>query len=578
MRKNARLKDATVGGEELPRRFVHNAGGHVRCQSGPQYEDPLRGVSGMLKGAKEGFPLIDTVGGESFFRFLTENSGDVIWLYDFRRNRYVYASPSVFSLRGFTPEEICRQSLFDALTPASALVAAEEIQSRLTALQQGDITARSAVCEFDQLCKDGSVVPTEVMTTFLQDADGNLSGIIGVARDIRERRRIEAEKERMHSLLVKAGKMESVSRIAGGIAHYFNNSLQSILGHADLMLSRLGPASEHDGSLEEIRQAVMHCAELTTSLLSFARKRVVVPKVIACNDAIAGVLQSVRPLYASGIEISFTSCSELWPVNMDPSQFEEIIANLLDNAVLALEGGGRIDIVTRNVPMEGHTPDSIGEISLDDMVLVEVSDTGHGMAPEVLEHVFEPFFSTRSGASGLGLSTVYGIVEQSGGFVSVESTPGNGTIMKLFLPRSFEITDGPAGATSDASTGSVSAEDLTILLVDDEDAVRHITRRFLESIGFRVLDAENADEALARAEQHHGEIAMLLTDMVMPGMNGRELAEKLSRARAGLKTLFMSGYAADAFADAEAGAELHFLGKPFSRDALTSKIREVLEA
>jgi two-component system cell cycle sensor histidine kinase/response regulator CckA len=578
MSKKAGLKKGPVESEVLSARSVRAAGEGDCYMNGPHHDDAARVCSGVHNGPVGGTPLIDSVGGESFFRFLTENSGDVIWLYDFRQNRYVYASPSVFSLRGFTPEEICRQSLFDALTPDSALLAAEEIQSRLTALRQGDDSARSAVCEFDQLCKDGSVVPTEVMTTFLQDAEGNLSGIIGVARDIRKRRKIEAEKERMQSLLVKAGKMESVSRIAAGIAHDFNNRLQTILGHADLMLSRLGPGSLHEESLEEIRRAVKHCAELTTNLLSFARKRVVVPKVISCNDAIAGVLHSLSPLFAGRIEVILTPCPELWPVNMDPSRFEEIIGNLLDNAVQAMEGGGRIDIVTRNVSMEGHSTGSSVDAALDDMVLIEVSDTGRGMSQEVIEHVFEPFFSTRSGSSGLGLSTVYGIVEQSGGFVSVESTPGKGTIMKIFLPRSLEIMDAPAGAPASASAGKMPVEGGTILLVDDEDAVRHITRRFLESIGFHVLDAESADEALSRAENHHGEIIMLLTDMVMPGMNGRELAEKLSAVRTGFKTLFMSGYTADALADAEADSDLHFLGKPFSRDALTSKIREVLEA
>ncbi|TCD48426.1 ATP-binding protein [Chlorobium sp. N1] len=533
-------------------------------------EGACQRVSGVGPVPGEAFPLIDMVGHESFFRFLAENSGDVIWVYDFRLERYVYASPSVMEMRGFTPEEICRQSIFDALTPASALVAAEEIQTRLEALQNGDLSARSAVCEFDQLCKDGSVVPTEVMTTFLQDAEGNLTGIIGVARDIRERRRIEAEKERLQSLLLKAGKIESMSRIAGGIAHDFNNHLQSILGNADLMLSRIDPGSEYAGELEEIRSAVEHCAVLTTNLLSFARKRVADPRVIACGEAISSLVHAVRPALSGAVTIEYAISEGLWPVKMDPNQFDEILSNLIDNAVEAMEDGGRIDIAARNIPMVDHAPGSGGE----GMVLVEVSDTGRGMAPEVLEHVFDPFFTTRSGASGLGLSSVYGIVEQSGGFVSLDSFPGRGTVVKLFLPRCFAQDGGASPVGVEASSDGSVALGGTILLVDDEDAVRHITRRFLESIGFRVLDAENGDEAISRARNHDGEITMLLTDMVMPGMNGRELSEKLSEFRSGLKTLFMSGYAPDAFADGE--SHVHFIGKPFSRDALTTKIREVI--
>ena len=571
MKKKSRVdEDESSVGKRAPR-FARSAVARTTGTPAPDAPAVVSQVFGTLP--PETFPLIDA-GKESFFRFLAENSGDVLWMYDFRVDRYVYVSPSVIELRGFTPEECCRQTLYDALTPASALVAEEEIQTRLSALQRGDMSARSAVREFDQLCRDGSVVPTEVTTTFLQDGDGNLSGIIGIARDIRERRRIEAEKEQMQSLLLKAGKIESMSRIAGGIAHDFNNHLQSILGNADLMLSRVERDSEYVEGLEEIRNAVAHCAALTKSLLSFARRRVAAPRVIACDEAVASLVHALRPTLPSPVRLTFTADDGLWPVKMDAAQFEEIVSNLVDNALEAIDGKGRIDISARNIAMGGDGAACDADALADDMVLVEVSDTGRGMAPEVLEHIFDPFFTTRNGASGLGLSSVYGIVEQAGGFVSVDSIDGRGTVMKLFLPRCKAFGEGPTGGAAMASSGGTLALEGTILLVDDEDAVRHITRRFLESIGFNVLDAENGDAALARAREHEGDITMLLTDMVMPGMDGRELAEKLAGVRRGLKTLFMSGYAPDAFADGE--DEVHFLGKPFSRDALTSKIREVL--
>lgn len=512
-------------------------------------------------------------GTESFFRFLTENSGDVIWMYDFDADRYTYASPSVFRLRGFTPEEICRQSLYDALTPASAEVAVAEISRRLVALKRGDESAAWEICEFDQLHKDGSVVPTEVMTTFIRDSGGELKGIIGVARDISERRRIESEKERLQLLMMKAAKMEFVSRISGGIAHDFNNKLQSILGMTDLLMASHPFSTEQLQSFEEIRTAVAHCAGLTGQLLATAGKRTAKPEVFDCNLAISSLVQMKQCCMLGESTLDFFPASGLWPVLMDSGEFDEIVGHLLSNAMDAVSSGGSIAITTRNVAMDIEYGGVHGETTVHDSVLVEVSDTGRGMSAEVMRQVFEPFFTTKESASGLGLSTVNGLVERCGGFVTVDSATGKGSTFRVFLPRMMGAVEHSAVSASRMPTEHRGE---TILLVDDEDAVRRITGKFLESFGYLVLSAADGREALEVAGMYEGPIHMLLTDMIMPGMNGRELSRLLESQRSEVKTLYISGYAADILSDDDGSSDVHFLGKPFSRSALSDKVRSVL--
>jgi two-component system, cell cycle sensor histidine kinase and response regulator CckA len=513
---------------------------------------------------------------ESIYRFIAENTGDVIWLYDFKKDNYLYITPSVFRMRGFTPEEIQQQSLFNAFTPASGTIARNEIARHLKALKNGDESARFALFEFDQLHKDGSVVPTEVMATFIQDEEGNLSGIIGVDRDISWRKRLEREKVQLQHKIVHTRKMESLERIAGGIGHDFNNKLQAILGNTDLLMAsgELDPRTRE--SLLDIRHAVMHCTGLTNQLLSFARKRVIVPQVLNINAELSQTVQSAK--YRSGrtITIDFQPESDLWPVKIDPSQLNEIMHHLIKNALEAIEDGGNVTIKTRNVLMKGEKNHLVENEALYDAVLIEIVDTGHGMEREALDHIFEPFFTTKANSSGLGLSTVYGIVEQNNGFISVDSIPGIGSTFRIFLPRYEAIVD--AGSMA-ANVDGCPVGTETILLVDDEESIRTITCKFLESFGYTVLLAENADDALRKSVEYSGKIHLLLTDLIMPGMNGKELSDLMKKQRPEMTTLFMSGYSNNIFeVDSDLPNDLQFLGKPFSRTTLSLKVREVLDA
>jgi PAS domain S-box-containing protein len=513
---------------------------------------------------------------DSLYRFISENTGDVIWLYDFKSEKYLYVSPSVFRQKGFTPEEVLQHTLFDAYTPASRAAAESEIARRLMLLRSGDESARFALSEFDQLRKDGSVAPTEVMTTFIHDEEGRLTGIIGVDRDISERRRIELEKDELQQQLLHSRKMESVARIAGGIGHDFNNKLQAILGNTDLLIASGKLDSQTIESLLDIRHAVLHCAGLTNQLLSFARKRVIVPQVLNVNAELSQAIQSAHYRTEKNIIIDFTPDSSLWPVKMDPSQLNEIMEHLIKNAFDAMDDGGVVTIKTRNVAMKGEMNDIDPGITLLDAVLLEVVDTGHGIEKEVLEHIFEPFFTTKMNSSGLGLSTVYGIVEQNKGFISTESIPGSGTSFRVFLPR-YEGLSTKGSKSTDIAGCPGGTE--TILLVDDEASIRKITSKFLEGFGYKVLQAENADDAQRKAAAFPGTIHMLLTDMIMPGMNGKELSDLMKPQYQDLKILFMSGYSNDILnSDRMSYEDIQFLGKPFSRTTLALKVREVLDA
>jgi CheY-like chemotaxis protein len=370
--------------------------------------------------------------------------------------------------------------------------------------------------------------------------------------------------------------MESVARIAGGIGHDFNNKLQAILGNTDLLIASGHLDPDTIESLLDIRHAVLHCAGLTNQLLSFARKRVIVPQVLNVNAELSQTLQSAQYRTERQFTIDFIPDSSLWPIKMDPSQLNEIMAHLIKNAYDAMDDGGIVTIKTRNVAMKGEMNDIDPCIALLDAVLLEVVDNGHGIEKEVLEHIFEPFFTTKMNSSGLGLSTVYGVVEQNKGFVSVESTPGSGTSFRIFLPR-YEGVSTMGSKTTDIYGCPGGNE--TILLVDDESSVRTITSKFLEGFGYKVLQAENAEDALCQAATYSGTIHLLLTDMIMPGLNGKELSELMKPLYQDLKILFMSGYSNDILnSDRMSYEDVQFLGKPFSRTTLSLKVREVLDA
>jgi PAS domain S-box-containing protein len=411
----------------------------------------------------------------------------------------------------------------------------------------------------------------------VRDASGAIVRVQGAFQDISEHKHEAAEQEKLRSQLVQAQKMESVGRLAGGVAHDFNNMLTAILGNVELVLDGLPPGSPLRENVEEIQTCARRSADLTRQLLAFARKQTVCPAVLDLNATVEGMLKMLHRLIGESIELVWMPGGKLWPVRLDPSQIDQVLANLCINARDAMHGGvGQITIETHNVSFdEAYCARHTGAVP-GDYVLLSVQDTGCGMDQEVQSHLFEPFFTTKGVGQGvgLGLATVYGIIKQNSGFISVESSPGNGSTFRLYFSRHAAVEK----AMPDAAPASPGAGTETILLVEDEPAILRIARLSLENLGYQVLPAASPGEAVRLAEAHAGEIHLLMTDVIMPGMNGRELAQKLSPRFPRLKRLFMSGYTADVIARHGVLAEgVHFLQKPFTVPTLAGKVREALD-
>jgi PAS domain S-box-containing protein len=401
---------------------------------------------------------------------------------------------------------------------------------------------------------------------------------VGGAQDITDRKTAEADRVRLQEQLTQAQKMESVGRLAGGVAHDFNNMLSVISGHAELALRATGAGEPVRSDLEEIRIAARRAADLTRQLLAFARRQVVVPKILDLNDAVSALLGMLRRLIGEDIELSWAPSPDAGRVRIDPSQVDQVLTNLAANARDAIQGVGRVTVATRHVRLdaadllrhEGAVPGPYAAL--------EVSDTGRGIDQETAVHLFEPFFTTKpvGRGTGLGLATVYGIVKQNDGCVEVDSEVGRGTTVRIFLPSvEAELT----GATLDMPAGLPQSGHETVLLVEDESAVLRLSKIVLERFGYKVLTAGTPSEALQVFATHDGLVHLLVTDVVMPEMNGRELAARLRESHPELKALFVSGYSASALAPRGVLDEgVHFLQKPFSLEDLAASVRQALDA
>jgi signal transduction histidine kinase len=377
----------------------------------------------------------------------------------------------------------------------------------------------------------------------------------------------------------QAQRMEAVGRLAGGIAHDFNNLLTVIRGYSALMLRHLSPESPLERYVEEIQKASERAAQLTQQLLAFSRRQMLAPRVVNLNEIIRGLSTMLRPLLGETITLVTVLDPALGAVKVDPSQIEQVLLNLAVNARDAMPEGGTLTIETTNVQVDEAMASQHGTLQPGSYVLLAVSDTGHGMDAHVKAHLFEPFFTTKGPGkgTGLGLATVYGIVTQSGGTIWVYSEPGQGTTFKIYFPRVVDLLAEPLHAESKPPELTQGTE--TILVVEDEGAVLELARESLTQAGYRVLLAQGAPEALAQSAQYPGPIHLLLTDVVLPTMNGQALAEQLLRARPGLKVLYMSGYSDNAIVHQGLLDEgVPFISKPFTPEALTQKVRQVLNA
>jgi PAS domain S-box-containing protein len=423
--------------------------------------------------------------------------------------------------------------------------------------------------------KDGSVGIGQMSARVILLA--GVPHIISVTKDITATRQAEEEKEKLQAQLLQAQKMESVGRLAGGVAHDFNNMLAAILGHAELALEETVPGQTLRANLEEIRNAAQRSADLTRQLLAFARQQTVDPRIVDLNATVNGMLKMLRRLIGEDIDLAWLPLPDLWSIKIDPSQVDQVLANLCVNARDAIRSVGKITIETRNVSFDESYCRDHPDFIPGEYVMLAVSDDGEGMSKEVLDHIFEPFFTTKElgRGTGLGLSMVYGIVKQNKGFINVYSEPGKGTSFKIYFSR---IPSGSDVSRSAPKAGTLPGGGETVLLVEDERVLLDLGQTMLRRLGYAVLAASTPEKALQLAENHQGRIRLLITDVVLPGMNGRDLAVRIRASNPGLKCLFMSGYTANVIAHKGVLEEgLCFLQKPFSLQVLAVKVREALD-
>ncbi len=486
---------------------------------------------------------------------------------------FLDANPAYCNMLGYTLDELKQLEDFYAITPPQwrAWEKKEIWENRL--LSQG----YSGVYEKEYIRKDGTVFPVELQSFAVFDEGGRPQYLWGVARDITDRKRLEQEQEKLQKQLQHAQKMESVGRLAGGVAHDFNNMLGVILGHTEMALSQVDADSPLQADLQEIRKAAERSADLTRQLLAFARKQTISPQVLDLNATVEGMLKMLRRLIGEDIELAWLPGAQTGQIRLDPSQVDQVLANLCVNARDAIgERPGRIVIETGAANFDAaYCAEHVGFIP-GEYILLAVSDNGCGMDKDTQAHLFEPFFTTKESGkgTGLGLATVYGIVKQNCGFINVYSELGKGTTFKIFLPRCrTKATRLPQpGAAETSGPGNA-----TILLVEDEPAILQMTTSMLESQGYQVLAATTPGEAIRLAREYTGPIHLLMTDVVMPEMNGRDLAKNLLAIYPDLKRLFMSGYTANVIAHhGVLDAGVRFLQKPFSLRELSAKIAEAL--
>lgn len=492
---------------------------------------------------------------EKQFRTLFEKSNDAMFIIDRRSGQYLNANNAALELTGRTLEELCRLTIHD-VTPKQSNERIKAVSENSKVLKFGEVIYKRP---------DGTERVAILTSVPLDD-----NRVYGIARDITDTLLLERQ-------LDQAQKLESVGRLAGGVAHDFNNMLSVIIGYTEMGLEDIEKDSILYERLEEIRKAAERSADLTRQLLAFARKQTISPKVIDLNKNIEGTLKMLKRLIGEDIDLKWVPCKELWPIKVDPSQIDQILTNLCVNSRDAIKDVGKITIETDTVALdESCCPNHPGSIP-GEYILLAVSDNGSGMAGETLSKIFEPFFTTKEPGqgTGLGLATVYGAVKQNQGFINVSSEPDQGTTFKIYLPR--------YAAKAESFTGEIKERSLrkgqeTILLVEDESAILNMTTTMLERLGYQVLAADTPGKAIRLAQEYEGEIHLLLTDVIMPEMNGRDLAKNILSLYPHLRRLFMSGYTANVIAHHGVLDEgVNFINKPFSVNNLGVKVREILD-
>ena len=468
------------------------------------------------------------------------------------------------ALGASTSEDIVGKTDFD-LFPKG--LAAEYYEDEQKIFQSGEPLKIKEERSIDQKTGEQKWLLTTKVP--LYDSEGKITGLVGISRDITDHKKLQAQ-------LQHSQKMEAIGTLAGGIAHDFNNLLTTIMGNAELALTHTNNNILHD-DIEEIKNASERGASLVSQLLAFSRKQIIQPRILDLSEQLKDSENMMRRLIEEDIDLYMALEPHVWKVKADPGQIDQVIMNLAVNARDAMPHGGKLTIETANVELAEDYFRSHGvEQHPGPYVMLAVSDTGIGMDAETCSRIFEPFFTTKQKGqgTGLGLSTVYGIVKQSSGFIWAYSEPEKGTTFKIYLPR--VAADAEPGETKQPPARGLRGSE-TILVVEDDDGLRNLARRVLQRYGYTVLQARGGEEALKVTEEHEGRIHLMLTDVVMPGMGGKDLAEHLQPLHPEIRVIYMSGYTDNAIARHGVLAPgLAFLQKPFTPEALVSKVREVL--
>jgi len=492
-------------------------------------------------------------------------------IYQSRRDgSFVTANAPLAEMLGYdSPEELMKRNLDEVY------VVAGERESLIARYETDQPPHRQ---EVRWRRKDGKQIWIELDARAVRGPDGSTRYFEGFVHDVTQRKRGEEEKRRLEEQLTQAQKMEAVGQLAGGIAHDFNNLLTAISGYSELLLGELPPEDLRRSHADEIRKAGERAASLTQQLLAFSRRQVLEPKILDVNTVVSDIERMLRRLIGEHIDLKTRKAPDLWKVKADPGQIEQAILNLVLNARDAMPSGGTLSVETSNADLDeafsaSHVPTPPGPY-----VCVAVTDTGIGISDEIKARLFEPFFTTkeRGKGTGLGLSTTYGIIKQSGGYLWCESEVGRGTTFRVFLPR---VEEPVAEVVERKTPAPLHPGDETVLLVEDEPEVRSLVQRILKTQGYTVVTAANPDEAVAVAREFKGTIQLMVTDVVMPGMSGIQLADRLQPTRPSMRVLFVSGYTDDAMGPhgiLEPGKA--FLQKPFTPVALARKVREILDA
>jgi PAS domain S-box-containing protein len=492
----------------------------------------------------------------AYHRTILENIADAVFVAD-RNGRYLDVNPRACELTGYSREELLQLRVADSYVEDERALA----RDRVAEVGQG----KPGVYERRLRRKDGTLLTVEAHARMLPDGR-----LLATIRDVTERHQLEQQ-------LRQAQKMEAVGRLAGGVAHDFNNVLTAVFGYVDLLREELPRESEAQKDLVEVRKAAERAASLTRQLLAFSRQQVLEPVVLELNELVEEFEKMLRRVIGEDVELRLALGADVGNVRADPGQLHQVIMNLVVNARDAMPTGGKLIIETANADLTAAHAELRKPVGPGPYVMLAVSDTGTGMTPEIQARIFEPFFTTKEKGkgTGLGLSTVYGIVKQSEGYVWVYSEPGKGTTFKVYLPR---VNAPPDEVTKPRSTGTLAGTE-TILLAEDDAILRPLAKALLEKLGYRVLEGGDAAEVLAAAQQYTGTIHLLIADVILPGPSGRELARRLAAVRPDTKVVYISGYTDDAIVQhgmLEPG--LNFLQKPFTPATLARKVREVLDA